>query len=114
MPVQRWATTVTGLSSTFGYPIYVADWDKLSPFNLGISAVLTTTSAAPSYNLETTLDFTGSSAFISTAASWFSSAVVSSGTASGFYVLTAPVTAIRPNVTAGSSIQTLVVTVISG
>jgi hypothetical protein len=113
MPTQRVALTITGLSSTFGYPIVAGDWNKLGPFNLGITGVMTSTAVTPAYNLEVTQDFSGSSAFLSTAATWFSS--LATAVASNILLqITTPVTAIRPNVTGGSSQQTLVLTVVSG
>jgi hypothetical protein len=79
---------------------------------VSVETVLTTTAAAPTYNVELTNDYTGSSAFISTAATWFSS-LASGLSANAFLNITVPFTALRLNTTAGSSVQTLVATLVS-
>lgn len=105
----RWSVTVTGLSSTFGYPILVPDI-MMNPFNCGVGCVVNTTGIT--YNVEHTFDYTGSSAFISSNATWFqNSGITAQATnANGNYAYA--VTAIRPNVTAGSSSGTLTLTVV--
>lgn len=108
----RWTTTVTGLSSSAGsFPIYVPDIMQ-NPFAIGIGCVMNSTSAITAYNVEHTFDYTGSSIFISSNATWFINSTISqaSSNLTGNYAF--PVSAIRPNVTAGSSIGTLTVTLI--
>jgi hypothetical protein len=107
----RWSQTVTGLSSTAGFPILVPDVTQ-TPFNIGIGCVMNSTSAITSYNIEHTFDYTGSSVFISSNATWFQNSTISgaSSNLTGNYAF--PVSAIRPNVTAGSSQGTLTVTMI--
>jgi hypothetical protein len=107
----RTTLLVTGLSSTFGFPLCVPDV-MLTPFNVGIGCVMNSTSAITSYNVEHTFDYTGSSTFISSNATWFLNSTISAASSnlSGNYAF--PVAAIRPNVTAGSSTGTLTVTLI--
>jgi hypothetical protein len=112
MPAQRVVQTITGLSSTAGFQLYVVDWAKNPPQNIGVSGVLNSTAAAPTYNIEATNDYTGSSTFTSSAATWFSS-LATAVASNALVAVTVPVTALRANVTAGSSIQTLTVTFIS-
>ena len=64
MPSGRWSAAVTGLSSTAGTPIWLPDVD-VRPFSASIACVVN--SSAVSYNVEQTLDYTGSSAFTSSA-----------------------------------------------
>lgn len=107
----RWSTTVTGLSSTAGFPVYVPDVMQ-TPFAIGIGCTISSTSATTAYNIEHTFDYTGSSAFISSNATWFQNSTISAASSnlSGNYAF--PVSAIRPNVTAGSSVGVLTVTFI--
>jgi hypothetical protein len=102
---------VTGLSSSFGFPLCTPDIMQ-TPFNIGIGCVINSTSAITSYNIEHSFDYTGSSVFISSNATWFQNSTISaaSSNVTGNYAF--PVTAIRPNVTAGSSTGTLTVTLI--
>jgi hypothetical protein len=116
MPAQRVVLTLSGISTTssspVGYPLYIADWSKNPPQNTSVSVVINSTAAAPTTNIEVTNDYTGSSAFISTAATWFSS-FASALSSNAFVAITAPFTALRVNATAGSTQQTLTVTVLS-
>lgn len=108
----RWTSTVTGLSSTFGLGSSLAFYPDLmlNPFNVGLTCIVNSTSVT--YNVEATMDYTGSSVFISTAANWLpNSALTASATsATGNYAF--PVSAIRVNVTAGSSTGTVAFTAI--
>jgi hypothetical protein len=114
VPSNRWSQTLTGPSSTAGYPLYITDWMKRAgPFNLGISCVLGPTSTSTAaYNVEVTNDYTGSSTFTSTAATWFSS-FGSALVAGALLQITTPVTAVRLNVTAGASNNTNTMTIVS-
>jgi hypothetical protein len=105
----RWVQTITGLSSTFGYPMSIPDL-MVSPFNIGVACVMNSTSAITSYNIEHTFDFTGTSTFISSNATWFQNSTISAASSNLTGNYSFPVTAIRPNVTAGSSVGTLTVT----
>jgi hypothetical protein len=105
----RLSQTVTGLSSTFGFPISAPDITQ-TPFAISIGCVVNSSNIT--YNVEHTFDYTGSSVFISSNATWFQNSTISAASSnlSGNYAF--PVSAIRPNVTAGSSTGTLTVTLI--
>jgi len=110
----QWRNTVAGLSSTFGLGsslVFFPDL-MLTPFNIGIGVTCSSTSAATSYNVEHSFDYTGSSAFISSNATWFQNSTLSAASSnlSGNYAF--PVTAIRLNVTAGSSQGSITLTAI--
>jgi hypothetical protein len=109
MPSLPYRYTLTGLSSTAGYPVYFPDY-MVRPFNIGIGCV--TASSSTTFNVEHTFDYTGSSTFISTAATWMINSGISaiSCNISGNYAY--PVSAIRLNVTAGSSTNTVTLTII--
>ena len=70
MPSLPSRQSLTGLSSTAGFLQWFPDTD-IRPFSASVATVVN--SSAVSYNLECTLDFSGSSTFISSAATWFSS-----------------------------------------
>lgn len=113
MAGQRWVTTVTGLSSTFGLGSSLVHFPNImaNPFAIGIGCVVSSTNIT--YNVEHSFDYAGmSSAFISSNATWFQNSTISAASSnlSGNYAF--PVTAIRPNVTAGSSTGTLTLTLI--
>jgi hypothetical protein len=103
--------TVTGLSSTAGFPIAFPDIMQ-TPFNVSLGCVVNSTSAITAYNVEHSFDYTGSSAFISSNATWFLNSTISAASSNltGNYAF--PVSAIRLNVTAGSSQGTLTVTLL--
>lgn len=108
----QWRNTVTGLSSTFGLGsslVFFPDL-MLTPFNVSVAVVVN--SGSITYNVEHTFDYTGSSTFISSNATWFqnSGMTAQSTNANGNYAF--PVTAIRVNVTAGSSTGTAAFTAI--
>lgn len=96
--------TVTGLSSTAGTPVYVPDTAR-NPFNIGFGCVVNSTSIT--YNIEHSWDYTGSSAFISSNATWFQHSSVTSATSNANSNYAFPVSVIRLNVTAGSSTGTV-------
>lgn len=106
----RWVTTVTGLSSTFGFASINFPDVMQNPFAIGVGCVVNSTSIT--YSVEHSFDYTGSSAFISSNATWFQNSTISAASSNltGNYAF--PVSAIRPNVTAGSSTGTLTVTLI--
>lgn len=106
MPSNPAKITITGLSSTFGYPVWMPDIYAPPPFNIGIGVVVNSTGIT--YNVEHSFDYLGafSSNFVgwvSSAATWFVNGGISSQStnAQGNYDFS--VTAIRLNVTAGSS-----------
>ena len=105
----RWSNVVTGLSSTFGLGSSLVFYPDvmLTPFNIGLGCVVNSTSAITSYNIEHTLDPVGSSTFISTAATWFQNSTISAASSNLSSNYAFPVTGIRLNVTAGSSVGTI-------
>ena len=62
--------TLTGLSSTNGFPFWFPDVLN-NPFNLGIGVVVNSTAAAPSWNIEAAFGFTGTSVWLSSNDTWF-------------------------------------------
>jgi hypothetical protein len=110
MPSGRYTTTLTGISSTSSsYPTYFPD-TSIRPFSVSVSAAVNSTSVA--YTINHTLDYTGSSAFVSTAATWFPSSGITAATTNAFTAYTFPVTAIQLASTAGSSAGTVTVTIV--
>lgn len=116
MPANRVVLSVTGLSSTAGYPTWVPD-TAVRPFNIGFGVVLSSTSVGQTYNVEHSFDYTGSSGFIASSlaggtATWFQNSTASGATSNltGNYAF--PVSIIRLNVTAGSSTATTTATFI--
>lgn len=108
MPSNRWVQTLTGLSSTAGFPIYFPDY-MVRPFALTVE--VTSTNSSNTYNVEHTLDY-GTSVFVSTAANWFQNSTQSGATANLLSNYAFPVTAIRLNVTAGSSQNNVTMTIV--
>src|SRR5260370_997262 len=106
-----WTKTLTGLSSTNGFPLWLPD-PVQNPFNIGIGVTLSTTSAAPSYNVEAAFGYTGSSVYISSNDTWFPLSGLASATTNATGNVAFPCTALRLNVTAGASQQTTAVTII--
>lgn len=103
MPSMPWQTTVTGCSSTAGYnssQVYIPDW-AVRPFNIGIGTIVNSSNV--SFQVEHTWDYTGSSTFISSNATWFPNTGITtkSTNTDGNYAY--PVSAIRLNVLTGSS-----------
>src|SRR5690349_15231808 len=101
----RWSNTITGLSSSFGLGSSLVFFPNLmaNPFNVSVAVTCNSTSAATSYNVEHTFDYTGSSTFISSNATWFQNSTLSAASSNltGNYAF--PVSGIRLNITAGSS-----------
>ncbi len=107
MPSMPWSVTVTGNSSTFGLGsslCYFPDY-YVRPFNIGIGTIVNST--AVTFSVEHSFDYTGSSVFISTAATWFPNTGITakSTNTDGNYAY--PVTAIRLNTTSASSTGTV-------
>lgn len=102
-----WPTT-TGFG---GYPIFFPDY-AVRPFNIGVGITLTAT-ATSIFNVEHTFDYTGSSAFISSNATWLVNTGINQNSCSiaGNYAY--PVSAIRLNVTNGSTTTSVNMTLIS-
>src|SRR6516165_3473448 len=101
MPSILWQKTLIGLSSTDGFPIWFPDTD-IRPFAVTVA----TYSASNTYNVEHTLDYTGASAFISSQATWYQNSTQSGAVSNLISNYAFPVTAIRLNVTAGSTSNT--------
>lgn len=109
MPASLYYTaTLTGLSSDSGYLQYFPDTTRL-PFNLSVQC---TNTASQAYSVEYSLGYTGSSTFVSTAATWSSTTGISAATTSAFASYTFPFTAIRLNSTGGSSTATVTMTIV--
>jgi hypothetical protein len=106
MPSNLSRQTLTGLSSTAGFLQWFPDVD-IRPFSASVACAVN--SSAISYNIEASLDYTGSSAFISTAATWFSSGL-SAATSNALASFAFPVSALRVNVVSGSSTGTVAAT----
>lgn len=108
----RWVQTITGLSSTFGLGSSLAHFPDImqNPFAIGVGCVVNSTNIT--YSVEHSFDYTGSSVFISSNATWFQNSTIAAaqGNLTGNYAF--PVSAIRANVTAGSSTGTLTLTLI--
>lgn len=103
MPSMPWSVTVTGCSTTFGLGsslCYFPDY-MIRPFNIGLGCIVNSTNV--SYNVEHTFDYTGSSAFISSNATWFLNTGVNAKSTNQDGNYAYPVTAIRLNVLSGSS-----------
>jgi hypothetical protein len=102
MPSMPQRTSLTGVSSTTGNFVHYFPDIAVRPFQVGIGC--TVSSTAMTYSIQHSYDYTGSSTFTSTAATWFISTAFSSVagvTQSGFYDF--PVTAMRLNVTTGTT-----------
>src|SRR4051812_8075441 len=107
MPTMPWRFTVTGLSTTFGFGSSMCLYPDtaIRPFNIGLGTIVNSTTVT--FNVEHTFDYTGSSTFISSNATWFPNTGITakSTNTDGNYAY--PVSAIRLNVTAGSSTGTV-------
>jgi hypothetical protein len=109
MPSAPALLTTTGLSSTFGFPMWMPDTD-VRPFNIGI--LVTVNSTAATYNVEHTMDYDGHyssnfNGFTSSGATWFQNSGINAATSNTQGNYAYPVTAIRLNVTGGSSSGTV-------
>ena len=81
MPALPYRATLTGLSTTNGYPLWIAD-TTISPFSVAISAAVNSSNVA--FTVEHTMDYTGSSTFVSTSATWFPSSGITGATTNAF------------------------------
>lgn len=109
MPSQRFSITITGVSTTSGYMVpYFPDY-MVRPFNIGIGCV--TASSSTVYTVQHSFDYTGSSTFISSNATWFPNSAITglSCNKDGNYAY--PVSAIRVISTAGASDNTITMTI---
>jgi hypothetical protein len=104
MATKPWTVTITGNSSTYGYPTYVTDY-SVSPVNIGYGVTFNSTAA--SCTLQYTFDSFDQATFVSTGLTWFASTTALS--TSGIGNLSIPCTAVRPNVTSASSLGTITV-----
>lgn len=109
MAANAYRTTLTGLSSTGGFPIYFPDLYQ-TPFSVAVSAAVNSSNAA--FTVEHSLDYTGSSDFVSSNATWFPSSGITAATTNAFTFYNFPVTAIRLNSTGGSSAGTVALTIV--
>jgi hypothetical protein len=109
MPSNRVVLTLTGLSSSSGYPLWVPD-TAVRPFNIGFGVVFSSTATSNVINVEHSFDYSGSSAFISSNATWFQNSTASGATSNVVGNYAFPVAAIRLNSTAGSSTTTVTAT----
>lgn len=109
MPSGIYKNSITGLSSTAGYAMYFPDW-MVRPFSVSVACTVNSTVAA--YTVEHSLDYTGSSTFISTAATWWPSSGITAAATNAFTAYNFPVTAIRLNSTAGSSTGVISITAV--
>src|SRR4051812_6836998 len=104
---NRSVLTQTGLSSTTGFQVWYPNLTA-TPFSVTVSAAVNSTNAA--YSLEFSNDYTGSSAFTSTAATWYASSGITAATTNAFMHVSSPFTAMRINSSAGSSQGTITAT----
>ena len=102
MPTLPFRIQQTGVSTTAGFAATLFPDYAVRPFNIGIGVKTTSTSV---FSVQHTFDYTGSSAFISSNAAWFTNTGISSAVGpinvDGNYAY--PVSAIRLNVTAGAT-----------
>lgn len=111
MPAKIYSTSITGLSTTGGFPTFYCDLTPQS-FNVGVAVTTTASSSTAGFSVQHTFDYTGSSDFISSNATWFNSTGISGLSTSCFTRYDYPVTAIRLNSTAGSSTNVFTLTVV--
>jgi len=106
MPSIRYSITQTGSGVTTPY---FPD-TMIRPFNIGVGAVVSSSSVL--YSVEHSFDYTGSSAFISSNATWFPNSGITgrSCNTDGNYAF--PVSAIRLNVSSASTSATVSLTLI--
>jgi len=109
MPSARYTATLTGLSTTSRVLNYFPD-TAVRPFDLSVSAVVNSTGI--SYSVQHSLDYSGSSTFISSNATWFTSSGISAATSNAFTAYNYPVTALQLTATSGSSTSTITWTVV--
>jgi hypothetical protein len=104
--------TAGSQTNSSGFPTYYCDLAR-TPFSIGVG--VTVNSSAVVYNVEHTFDYIGTLSsnfvgFLASAATWFQHSTLSAQTsnANGNYAF--GVTAVRLNVTAGSSTGTTTMT----
>lgn len=83
---------------------------SIRPFSIGIGCVINSTTQV--YTVEHSFDFTGSSTFVSSNATWFPNSGITAKTTNQDGSYTSPVTAIRVQSSAGSSIGTVTLTLV--
>ena len=110
MPTETARLTQTGLSTTAGYAQWFPDLTQSPPF--AVSVAITASTSGNTFNVQYSQDYTGSSAFYSSAATWFVSTAVSTAGAPAAGTITFPVSALRLNVASGSSQSTYAMTVV--
>ena len=101
MPSMPFRATLTGFSTANGFATFFPDI-TVTPFSVSVACVPTST--APAFSVQYSLDYTGSSTFTSTAATWFT--VTGFSTIAGVNAngsVDVPVTAIRLNTSGGST-----------
>jgi hypothetical protein len=105
MPSNIFRGSVTGPSSTGGFPTFFPDLSR-SPFNVGIG--VTVNSSAVVWEVDHSFDYIGTlssnfNGFISSAATWFAHSTLASQTSAAVGNYSFGVSAIRGNVVSGSS-----------
>lgn len=106
MASKPWTVTITGNSTTYGYPTYIPDY-AVSTFSIGYGITFNSTAAAVA--LEYSFDAFDQATFVSTGLTWYTSTSASALSTSAHGLLGIPCTAVRPNVTAASSTGTITV-----
>lgn len=96
VPLSSLAGSLSSVSLG-AYPTCFVDYMS-RPTNIAVGVVSTNT-----YSVEYTYDYTGSSAFISSNATWFQTTLTSVSCTAQSINISAPVTAVRLNITAGST-----------
>jgi hypothetical protein len=78
-----------------------------NPFNVSVGTIIASTATSPTFNVEYSFDDYTLPTWVSSAATWFVLSGISSAAANATGNIAYPVRAIRLNVTAGSSQQTV-------
>jgi hypothetical protein len=112
MAANIYRNTLTGLSSTNGFPVYFPDLQE-TPFSVSVSAS-PASSASAGFTVEHSFDYLGpqSSVWISSNAVWFPSSGIAAISSNSYTAYTYPVTAIRLNSTGGSSTNVVTFTIV--
>lgn len=116
MPAGIYTVTLTGLSSSSGYPVFFPDIRQTAPFSVSIACV--TASSSSGFSVQYSLDYPGpnssglTGAWNSTSATWFNSTGISGASSTLLTNYNMPVTAIRLNSTGGSSTNTVTMTIV--
>ena len=110
MPSNPFRITITGVSSTVGYMVPYFPDTMVRPFNIGIGCTINSTGAV--YTVEHSFDYTGSSTFISSNATWFPNSGITGKTTAQDGNYAYPVSAIRVQSSANSSNGTVTMTLI--